>query len=137
MVVNEAALNKWIPRPVQDILESSHEFHLTGSRFFGRTRPRSDWDFFAQDCASIHIWLGNHGFEKVNDAAYYPDPSLAAIYLHSDGCHVQLVKDVTVKIAVQNLIHDHISTYCILNRVTQRQLWRSLMPLMAQAMRKE
>lgn len=87
--------------------QSDHEFHLTGSRYFGFTKRDSDWDFFAQDTESARVALEANGFKELYRTDY-TDSELTRVYRHEgEKIDVQLVKDVALKIEVQEYLYKH------------------------------
>lgn len=80
--------------------ESSFEFHLTGSRFFGTATQGSDWDFFVQDSPEVQKWLISRNANQVKHPLYETPTSVWIL----NGIHIQLVEDVQAKIKAQNLI---------------------------------
>lgn len=50
--------------------DTKFRFHLTGSRFFGNTRPSSDWDFFTTHTDECEEWLKSIGFRCIHVSAY-------------------------------------------------------------------
>lgn len=47
-----------------------YEFYLTGSRYFGNTRPASDWDFFTTWTQRCEDFLRSIGFKCIHGSAY-------------------------------------------------------------------
>lgn len=91
--------------------ESSHQFNLTGSRFFKTDTERSDWDFFIKDSEEIRHWLTTNGFTRYTNASSYADDGQClCVFVFGDNAepgdfskqiHVQLVVDENVKKQVQ------------------------------------
>lgn len=55
---------------IREFTNSQFEFHPTGSRYFGGMRENSDWDFITEYNESVMIFLGNLGFQILNDHNY-------------------------------------------------------------------
>lgn len=98
----------------QNILHAMHisrlEFYLTGSRYFGGAHNNSDTDFFVADIGSAHDFLRYWGFTvestSYGKAAYAGyDKQTVMVYKHMDAnIHVQVVRDVQVKLKAQLMI---------------------------------
>lgn len=80
----------------------SEGMYLTGSRFFGNVSPTSDWDFFCQDSEDNRNNLLFLGFKK--QPLCYPDTNTNEVWKHRYPIHVQLVKDVHLKLRVQQVL---------------------------------
>jgi len=87
---------------IRKLENSPIKFYLTGSRFFSTHDENSDWDFFTLDSLDARNFLKNIGFVKTSDSTYETDPLIDTIYMHTEAnIHVQIVKDVELKNAVQ------------------------------------
>jgi len=99
------------PRYVEVLAElanSSFEFHLTGSRFFGYYNPESDWDFFVEAQA---LYGGSGLLDFLQDAGFYLESSpvdyrgmtgITQIWKHGYApVHIQVVEDAKAKVNVQ------------------------------------
>lgn len=101
------------PKPLSDtdkVLASleklPHEFHCTGSRYFGTATATSDWDFFVQECSEIQKSLIAIGFCRVKNK--YTDKNTVCVYQHaSANVHVQVVKDAALKARIQLAIKEN------------------------------
>jgi len=107
-------------RTILDEMHASHfEFHLTGSRFFGGSNERSDFDFYCEDNPEIVKWLKERGFSKVKNGSYTDDMCCSSVFLwesqvyDKDGrmienphpnVHVQLTQNIGIKTWVQNVL---------------------------------
>src|SRR5574337_1288344 len=96
--------------------------YLTGSRYFGTSRPESDWDFFTQHYDGIENHLRHVGFKKIMGReeykyldsntiqvwekfySYYIAMPLSYENLKNYKVQIQLVKDEAKKLAAQNLL---------------------------------
>lgn len=83
---------------------AGYEFHLTGSRYFGRATEDSDWDFFAQSSPSLVEWLDQHGFILLNKQMYDDDNTAMVFRCHN--VDVQLQKNATLKCRVQEYLFE-------------------------------
>lgn len=96
--------------PMQTMLliaVSEYVFHLTGSQFFGNSRIDSDWDFFTQECPEVRVFLEGAGFDLVTENIHlYPDdPNIAEVW-GKGLVHIQLVRDVSLKLAAQKILYE-------------------------------
>ncbi len=89
---------------------SSFNFYLTGSRFFGTASLHSDIDFFTEDCKDVETFLIDLGFTVERFSLYngnLTDINTAKIYRNKDiAVDVQLVKHVEIKKEVQDHMLD-------------------------------
>lgn len=83
--------------------ESGHEFHLTGSHYFGNPKEGSDIDFFVQDGHKVRYWLEDVGFEEVFTSGYENDLETTRVYRHLSGIDVQCVSDAEKKASIQKV----------------------------------
>lgn len=90
---------------IVQLQQSSHQFYLTGSRYFGGANLDSDWDFFAEWSIELSAWLQALGF-KEKEVLVYQDETVLQIMLFTDidaiNVHIQLVKGASHKNAVQS-----------------------------------
>ena len=108
---------------IEALRNSSNQYHLTGSRYFGGSTETSDWDFFVQSSDNVRDELDKLGFiviprpDKNDDDRYYPhsvtqvwsDDSIdyfdrncvMVVGSNAAPIHIQLVKDVQKKLKVQ------------------------------------
>jgi hypothetical protein len=99
--------------------QSPHEFHLTGSRFFGMAASESDYDFFVQDTPGIMKDLRDMGFQEIpiRETDNYTDVQcrsvfrkLVTTYGPSDQFgktvqfDIQIVRDAQVKSVAQRIL---------------------------------
>ncbi len=85
--------------------DSTHQFYLTGSRFFGGENSESDWDFFAQYKDSLHEDMLNSGFEE--HASYRSHTGVNVVF-KKGIVHIQLVENCEEKLLVQNMIKNNV-----------------------------
>lgn len=64
---------------LQQFAESDQTFYLTGSRFFGTERAKSDWDFFVQNSETIRTQLSSWGFIPPVENEEYQDTPLQEV----------------------------------------------------------
>ena len=77
--------------------------YLTGSRFFGTAKRHSDWDFILQS-GDHGKWLKEMGFQQ-EEGGKYPDLLTTEVWWCGElRAHVQVVKDVGIKLAAQAAI---------------------------------
>jgi len=123
-----------LPVTVEMILRSPHEFHLTGSRFFGGVHEKSDWDFFALYSQELRAQLLEFGFKKNNDETYSGDTEVFEVL--SKNCidpatmspvkvDIQLLRSLDKKVAVQEALKKTFSSGKGLpgDKAAQRCLW--------------
>lgn len=121
-----------LPRPVVKMIESEHNFHLTGSRFFGNSTNQSDWDFFIQDSPQVRNWLVANNFKINKNSKYYSDDSCVDVYryyitdykIDAHWIDVQIVNDVSLKIKAQDLIKLTVPPNALENKAFARIVWR-------------
>ena len=78
---------------VMELMGVPREFELllTGSRFFGNSRPLSDWDFFCSVSDASTKWLLENGFRRSTEGLMYPDVNTADVWQHNRfAVHVQV-----------------------------------------------
>ena len=94
-----------LPCVMEEMVYSSHIFHLTGSRYFRHAESLSDYDFFTQDSPEVRAWLLGQGFGPVSSdfKAYPDDPNIAEVW-EKGAVQIQLVRDVNGKIKAQNIL---------------------------------
>lgn len=80
---------------------SKWNFHLTGSRFFGNTHAKSDWDFFAEYSNELDRELRENGWKRDSNKEYTHRNSTVVIY-YKENVHIQLVKNLEMKIKIQD-----------------------------------
>jgi len=123
-----------LPVTVEMILRSPHEFHLTGSRFFGGVHEKSDWDFFACYSQALRTELLDYGFVLNSDETYSGDTEVVEVL--SRNCvdpatmkpvkvDVQLLRSLDKKIAVQQALAKAFSSGKGLpgDKTIQRCIW--------------
>lgn len=93
--------------------DNTHEYYLTGSRFFGTYTPVSDWDFFTKDTPDTRSYLESCGFERLEHSRYSDDPTITVVYRYTPSIEslsvsvwidVQLVENPDRKRKAQELI---------------------------------
>ena len=113
-----------VPPMVQKLIQSTYQFHLTGSRFFQFNRPDSDWDFFVQYSFEVEQFIVGLGFAFVEGSDNnYTDFSNIRIYRHPDGVDVQMVLDEKVKNTVQNLIKLYVPSKILKDKKLTPSIW--------------
>jgi len=76
-------------------------FYLTGSRYFGTSTEKSDWDFFTQYCRETCDKLESMGYVSYW-GDYHADKHIVHVYKHTSlPIHIQLVKDTRIKNLIQ------------------------------------
>ena len=109
------------PKSIVDLIkESGIKFYLTGSRYFGNSRPESDWDFFTCHTTAAVIWIVDNGFEEVS---IYGDDQTTYVY-RKENVHVQLIKNIDLKIKAQEIIIRH-GLYGV-TKEWRRQIWNAI-----------
>lgn len=98
--------------PVVDFMTNSTvQFHLTGSRFFGTAKPGSDWDFFAEYNPNHVNALLTLGFiQLTSSTSSYNDQDTRAVFRYTSSkinIDVQLVNDAARKQRIQEIIKHH------------------------------
>ncbi len=86
------------------LANSTRNFYLTGSRFFGAYRTDSDYDFFVQDDISIGVYLTDWGGFTPIFSSQYKDSNTLSVYRFKDQkiqVDIQIVKDAALKQAIQ------------------------------------
>jgi hypothetical protein len=83
-------------------------FHLTGSYALGGYSKDSDLDFFTDVKTLDTVFLTGIGFYREATAGNYRDALGCEVFGHEHGVHIQVVKDVDLKLRAQNiLLHQH------------------------------
>lgn len=88
-----------------ETLEASPlEFHLTGSRFFGKNGIAADYDFFCEISEEIKQFLRDLDFIQLRENIYNDNKSdiNTAIVFRKEQIDIQLVKSVQLKIELQD-----------------------------------
>jgi hypothetical protein len=100
-------------RALVAIESAPYQFHFTGSRFFGHSKPNSDWDFFVQgpltlvETTKFFTWLRENGFRKDPSSSYYSGirSDVEQVWQHRSGAvHIQVVKNATLKSNAQKAL---------------------------------
>lgn len=89
--------------------ESSCDFYLTGSRFFGDSSNNSDWDFFVSKSQIDPKFLQELGLRSTTAASYTDSNSCELWEVKGLNClliQVQIVRDVALKLRAQALLND-------------------------------
>lgn len=98
------------PTVVFKLVSSDYKFYATGSRYWGNSHDRSDWDFFVQDSTEVRDYLASLGF--VTDIArhYDADRHCRAVFVYGDEdipemmVQIQLVSSDELKHSVQQTL---------------------------------
>ncbi len=110
-----------------NLLLSPFEFHLTGSRFFEKESPNSNWDFFVQEGQpDLLDWLNNHGFvEKAKSHSKFTGTyGIVGIWNHPRfQTNVQVVKDANMKTAAQKALSPFADFVYGLSKDRRETLW--------------
>jgi len=100
--------------------------YLTGSRFFGTEVPSSDWDFFTADSPATRAYLQKEGFTEPR-TKQYASPDVVTVFRKvgrgTPGFDVQIVKDVTVKSAVQQMLKTTGMLTARTSKAKAREIW--------------
>jgi len=87
------------------------ELHLTGSHYFGTANEHSDLDFFCSEAEEGKVFrcnfeqLESTKYKNLGNATDYKDDETLAVYTHlTANIHIQIVKDVSKKIAMQDFL---------------------------------
>lgn len=117
-----------VPTALDKIRESSHQFYLTGSRFFGTATEGSDWDFFVKHSEEVALDLHKWGFQLVqgprNDN--YKDKNTVVVFWHPlHRVHVQLVHDDVKKEKIQLAMRVHLKDviFLVSSKDRAQQIW--------------
>lgn len=103
---------------------SEFDFYLTGSRYFGNVRPKSDWDFFVDDSQKVREFLGSEGFiEQPLWRSEYLDQNTSAVF-RKNGVDIQLVKDIQMKHVAQEILKKSEATNVMHNKAQHSALWK-------------
>lgn len=116
-------------RPKESVVsmmeESDYTFYLTGSRFFGGSNSKSDWDYFVEDSKEVRKFLENTGFwmmdKEDSTTTHYGDASMVALYSRND-IHIQVVKDAYLKHRAQAFLTRHANMKSV-PKICRRHLW--------------
>lgn len=100
-------LNK-VEQVLQEMEKSIFAFHLTGSRFFGFSNEKSDYDFFVEKESGLTDFLQSFLGFKQHSCSSYKDSQTVEVYRSNTlpWVDVQIVKNAKVKVAAQNLIKE-------------------------------
>jgi ribosomal protein L7/L12 len=111
MISGMSVNNTGIQAVLAALQNSTFNFQLTGSRYFGTHGEHSDYDFFVQDDFSSHLnglrdFLNLEGFnhEFSADTDYSHDQFVNDVYKHYCGVHIQIVEDFELKKIAQNVL---------------------------------
>jgi hypothetical protein len=112
---------------VWDLNKHKQEVFLTGSRFFGTHRRRSDFDFYTHYSVDMVSYLQKVDFEEARDSAY--NDALTDHVFCKGRVHIQLVKDIVIKRQIQRALADHdvIKRIGGHNKRLQTRIWRAMM----------
>ncbi len=100
-----------------------YQFHLTGSRFFGRATPGSDWDFFVEFNPDLEGWLICNGFYQ-ESSTDYASADISEVWKHvSFPIHVQVISDARLKADVQNHLQNYSHTLYGVPKEYRKAIW--------------
>lgn len=118
-----------------------HQFHLTGSWFFGNARTGSAVDLFCEFTHPIYDWLKSHklGSENMfnastqdkhkkrvewsaNNSISYPEGILTSVY---GNVNVFFVSNLESTILVQRWLNDNIALYNSVHPSKRTHLWKA------------
>lgn len=112
---------------IRKLTFSNYKFYLSGSRYFGYSKPDSDWDFFVQsDGERLWVYLKKHGFKRLSMNPEWFDDMCEAIFSHESGVHVACVTNSDMKKHAQGYILNNPKLLEELkhsNRDTRRLVW--------------
>lgn len=95
-------MNDITPVIVSELLKSSFDFYITGSRFWGNLNALSDWDFFVQESQEVTSYLMHMGF--TTDPHHQYDDPLTVEVMKRGLIHVQIVHDAALKHVIQQTL---------------------------------
>lgn len=113
-----------------EIREVDLMFFLTGSRFFGLAKAKSDYDFFTQDNEEARDFLTACDFEEIilseSLASQYQDPLIEGIF-KKGNVHIQLVNNVALKRKIQEYLKESgLMSLFHNDKSSTRKLWHLL-----------
>jgi len=112
---------------LDELSDSTHQFHLTGSRFFETDQFDSDWDFFTQNSSEVMNFLEGLGFTRTS--IVYIDSNTTEVHSYEDeliAIHIQLEKNVDKKVVIQRVIRSSPTMkdiLCTLPKEDRHELW--------------
>jgi hypothetical protein len=112
-------------RAMTFINEQFQEFWLTGSRFFGHSDERSDWDFFTEYTPHMEACLVEAGFQVFDgrhEPTYIGMQKCHQIYILG-GVQVQLIEGAAEKNWLQLQIKRTVNMGS-LNKDQRKQVWK-------------
>lgn len=122
-------LSRCIPSELLQLQSSKFDFFLTGSRFWGNAGVFSDWDVFTQHSEEVRQFLFDLGFARYfNQSCYTDDTNCIEVFAKYEGkpsqqIHIQLVKDVELKQAVQAFLYSN-HPQGLGDKAAARELWK-------------
>ena len=107
---------------------SFYTFHLTGSYYFGKVKPNSDYDFFANYSSEIVSFLESLGFYKKSFSTYSDNNTVCVMHCNGEfSIDVQLVHDALHKLKIQKVINEHFKNiYNNLTKEQRKDFWNSM-----------
>lgn len=118
-------LNKILHPVLCALVTSNHQFHLTGSRFFGNARENSDWDFFTYNTPEVQGMLQALDFQYVSES-YADDPEVVTVLRYEQGdvwFDVQLLDDIERKCQAQAYLKEKFPNGLPGLKSDAKQLW--------------
>lgn len=112
------------PMSIRELQNSPFDFYLTGSRAFGKETASSDWDFFVQDSEAVRQFLKDKGYLQEGNSLYIDD-LYTVVVMRRLFVHVQLVKDVDIKILAQELVANWPGFKEPISKDTEKLIWRA------------
>lgn len=109
MLANTQTVVPMLYQVLKAIEDSSFEFFLTGSRYFGGCHEGSDYDFFVMESTGVEEWLRAKDFRLDTESQYVDDPTFTKVLtlnLEEGSIQVQLIKpeELNRKRTVQRLL---------------------------------
>lgn len=109
--------------------KSEFTFYLTGSRFFGNAREKSDWDFFTEDSGdALRDYLRRIGFRRLDSkTTEYTDMNVIDIW-ENQNVHVQVIRNLHFKRKAQVLLNTKPfkAIYLAATKTRRRHLWEGI-----------
>lgn len=122
-----------IPKVIVKMNESPFQFHLTGSRgwpcpLVAGVTYLTDWDFFVKSSEEVYDFLYDNLFVEEFENPYADSPNSASVWKHAPkhgpSVHVQVVRDVDLKLAMEQVIRDYLpATFYKLNKDQRKSVW--------------
>lgn len=130
-------MNAKLSSIIEVMNQSTHDFYLTGSRFWNNHKnENADWDFFVNDSYEVRFFLKNLNFEFISNSSTYSDGQcngLMEFYnekpvpekndIIEEKIHIQLVINSSVKKEVQLILFENFPNGFV-DKVTARLMWK-------------